>query len=318
VDTTAAELAATDALWPLVASWYVAALEGLLRSGLASGYRDARDELMVGRGRVLAVGTARLLLKGRARLDCQYEEFDLDTPLNRVLRAAASAVAGSPALARDIRRRAKRAIDHMEGVGRLHAADVRTAWPERHTWRYAAPLQLARHVLAATGRGIDVGDEHGFAFLIRTPEMVEEALRRIAQAALGDVVTVEKRTRFLTGSAHSLTPDVSFGTQAVGDVKYKVWRGDWDRADLYQLVAFATGFDVTNAVRIGFSATAPTPAPPKPAHVQVGRVSLARCDWPFEDSLSPQDAEESLTRQLRAWWAGLPRDASQLALALAR
>ena len=296
IDATLASLATAESLWPMVAAWYLAALERLLRSGLSSGYQPAREELPAARGRIAVGATSRAFYKGRITLDCEYEDFDVDTALNRMLKAAATAASASSALEWDLRRRARRATNHMEGVGRLVASDHLDARAERHTSRYALPLELARHVLSATGRGIDVGEAHGHAFLIRTPDMVEEGLRRVAVDALRDRTVVSKRTWFLTGSHHSLTPDLVFGRRAVGDVKYKVWSGDWDRADLYQLVAFATGFGVSDALRVDFAST-----DHGDSAVRVGPVQLAACDWVC-DTGSPHDAERALGVRLRAWW----------------
>lgn len=300
LDTSVADLSTAESLWPLVAGWYVASVERLLRSGLSSGYRDATADLAAARGRILAAATGRTLMKGGVSLRCEYQEFDVDTPLNRVLRAAAVAVMASPALGWGLRQRASRAVDHMEGVGRLLLSDFGDARPERHTSRYDVPVQLARHVLSATGRGLDAGDEYGYAFLIRTPEMAEEGLRRIAQAALADRTEVAKRTKFLRGSHHSLTPDVVFGTDAVGDVKYRLWAGDWDRTDLYQLVAFATGFAVEHAVRLGFAPEEHGTSP-----VRVGGVRLSTCDWTCDRVTSPAEAEAAFASRLLAWWSAV-------------
>lgn len=298
LDETEAELASAESLWPLIAAWYLSALERLLRAGLASGYQPDRAPLAAARGRIVAAPTAQGFLRGRTMLECEFEEFNVDTPLNRVLKGAASAVSASPVLTWDVRRRASRALQHLEGIGPLRRSDVGQAHAERHTHRYVLPLQLARHVLTATGRAIDSGPQHGYAFLIRTPEMVEQGLRAVIATAMADHATVTKRTLFLSGSHHSLTPDLAFGDAAVGDVKYKLWTGDWDRGDLYQLVTFATGFGVTRGVRVGFS---PTPHGPSP--VRVGPVGLAAVDWWCDASLDPLEAERDLKARLQDWWA---------------
>jgi 5-methylcytosine-specific restriction endonuclease McrBC regulatory subunit McrC len=307
LDASTTNLRSATSLWPLVATWYLSSLERVVRSGLASGYRPVREELTLVRGRVETAPTMRGFFKGRATSTCSYDEFDVDTPLNRVLRAAASAVARSQALAPELRRRATRSIRHMEGVTGLTTSDVGQAQVERHTRRYAAALPLARHVLAATGRGIEAGDDAGEAFLIRTPEMVEEALRRLAREALAGRTEVARQTVHLPGSHHSLTPDLAFGDRAVGDVKYRMWAGDWDRQDLYQIVAFATGFRVRHGVRVGFA-----PSSHGLSTVVVGPVSLAACDWPADPAISADEAERSLSCQLRRWWDSVaqPEDVS--------
>lgn len=297
LDTTKADLQRAESLWPLLAAWFINCLERLLHAGLANGYRHERGELGAARGRIEALATARLLTRGRARLMCEYEEFDADIPINRVVRAAALAVAGSKVLDHRLRQRSMRLLSHMEGVGQLMPSDLRHE-PERSSARYMVPWKMALHVLRATGRGINVGAEHGWAFLIRTPEMVEEALRRIIGAALTGHVQVVKKGRRLRGSIHTLTPDLCFGDLAIGDVKYKLWSGDWDRADLYQLVAFATGFGVTEALRAGFLGGG------KPGHsVEVGQVTTATIDWPSISELRPEEAEEAFIAAARTWWA---------------
>ena len=306
IDTSTANLSTAESLWPLVAAWFLVALERLLRGGLSSGYRETRDELKVARGRIAPAPTSRAFMKGRVLLDCEYEDFDVDTPLNRVLKAAGMAVAGSAALDWDLRRRATRAMNHMEGIGRLGPNDLAAARPERHTSRYAAPLQLAKHILLATGRGIEIGEEHGYAFLIRTPDMVEEGLRRVAGEALGGRVAVAKRTWFLRGSHHSLTPDIVFGNMAVGDVKYKLWAGDWDRSDLYQLVTFATGFGVTEGLRLGFATVGSSPQT-----VHVGPVRLSVCDWLCDGTVGPPDAERRFASAIQEWWGRVEAASSE-------
>lgn len=297
LDSTDADLTSAATLWPLVAGWYVSALEHLLRWGLSNGYRESTGELAAARGHINPTSTTLLLLKGRAFVDCRFEDYDLDMPMNRVLRAAAGIVAASDTLDPALRRRARRAVDHMEGVTSLRPSDLAQA-PDRQTSRYTPALDLARHVLQGTGRGLESGPEHGFAFLIRTPEMIETALRQIVSEALAEQVEVSKKTVLLKGSAHSLTPDLRFGSHAVGDVKYKLWPGDWPRADLYQLVAFATGFSVAEALRVGFASV-----PHSSALVSVGSISLRTCDWIAADDLAPAEAEAALVDALVTWWA---------------
>lgn len=296
LDVERASLESAETLWPLVAAAYLSSLECLIRAGLASGYQEARADLRSARGRIITATTATALMKGRVALQCEFEDFSVDTALNRVLKAAAERVAMSGNLSWDLRRRAARVIQHLEGISELRPLDLVTARPERHTSRYVLPLQLARHVLDSTGRAVEAGLEAGFGFLIRTPEMVEEALRRTVASALEGLTEVTKETLALRGSHHSLTPDLAFGSLAVGDVKYKVWAGDWDRADLYQLVAFATGFRVNAGLRVGF-----TPEPHGRADIRVGKIQLSTCDWAYS-GLEPHEAEERFVQEIRAWW----------------
>lgn len=298
VDDSDAELESADSLWSLLATWFLNAVEPILQAGLYSDYRSERDDLRVVRGKVMVAATMRSSFRGRIDIGCEFEEFDADSPLNRVLRAAAATVSRSRVLDRRLRSRAIRVTGQMDGVGDLRSSDTLAA-PDRLTSSYLPAWQFALHILRAAGRGLDAGSERGWTFLIRTPDMIEEGLRRIIADEFAAAVKVTKRRLFLSGSHHSLTPDLCFGQSAVGDVKYKLWSGDWDRADLYQLVTFATGFGVTQGLRVGFRH-----GHLDRARVNVGPVSIQTCDWPCLVS-DPQEAELQFRAHVQTWWQSL-------------
>jgi hypothetical protein len=85
--------------------------------------------------------------------------------------------------------------------------------------------------------------------------MVEAGVRRILQDALGPHRLRKQRFQ-LADSSVSFNPDLVFddGT-AVGDVKYKLSSGDWNRQDLYQAIAFAEAFGAEDAVVVRFRTT---------------------------------------------------------------
>jgi 5-methylcytosine-specific restriction endonuclease McrBC regulatory subunit McrC len=236
-----------------------------------------------------------MVLRSRVTLDCTFEVYDADTPLNRTLRAAAKVVERSQELSADLRRRASRATGHLEEVGTIRPGDALID-PGSEDARYRAPVELARHILAGTGRSVGHGSARGQSFLIRTPELVEDALRSVAAEALAGRTQVSKATRLLRGSAHSLTPDLYF-TDAVGDVKYKLWPGEWDRADLYQLAAFATGFRVRQGLRVGITDEAHDDA-----CVEVGDVTLRCIDWVASAATPPSKAHDDLRQRIVRWW----------------
>lgn len=295
VDRSPSSLALAPHLWELVARWYVDALSSLLRSGLASSYHEHRAELATVRGRLVPGSTTMRLLQGRVSLDCEYDEFSVDTPLNRLLLAAARHVGQSALLSADVRRVARRSAAQMEGVGQLRRNDLH-AEPERATGRYRVAVDFAKSVLAGVGVDLAAGGARGTVFLLPTPLAVEAGLRSIVQDALAGLMDVRAGRRALPGTSLTLNPDLQFGAMAVGDVKYKVWEGEWLRSDLYQLVAFATGFGVEHVLHLGFGAEAPAP-------LQVGGVRVHAVQWPVHEHLDAQQAEGVVRERLRAWWA---------------
>ena len=120
-------------LWELVAQWFVSAIERLLRTDLLRDYSLAEEFLSAKRGRMSVLTTTRAHYRGRIGLHCEFDEFGSDTPLNRVLRAAARVVVGSPAVGRPVRRRAAAAVARMEG-----------AWDRSDTLTFGPSLTAGR------------------------------------------------------------------------------------------------------------------------------------------------------------------------------
>jgi hypothetical protein len=180
-------------------------------------------------------------------------------------------------------------------VGELRPGDVYHA-PERRSAHYAMGLQLARHVLAATGRAAAAGPAPAWTFLIRTPELIEDAVRAILRQGLHDLVDVSKSGIQLRPSKLGLNPDLVFGGIAVGDVKYSLLAPDWNRPHLYQAVAFATGYRVTRAGVFGFMLKGPSPP-----QLQVGPVGLTAFAWLSDETVAPETAEATLLDEARSW-----------------
>ena len=89
------------------------------------------------RGTVQAMETANAYYQGRVSFSCLFDEFGLDSPMNRVLRAAAATVASAPILKPELRRRARRALSRFMDVGDLRPGDIHHL-PERRSAHYEA------------------------------------------------------------------------------------------------------------------------------------------------------------------------------------
>ncbi len=282
-------------LWELILHWYTSELETLLRRGLLRDYEETYDDLPVLRGSVDAVATGRRYYQGNLAFDCAFDEFDFDTPPNRLLAAAARTVVGVPAGDVMLRRRARRGLSRFERVSELRLGDLR--WQtDRRAGYYSTATTLARHIIRGVGRTISHGQEPVTSFLIRTPEMIEAGLRTVLQQELPDR-TIEKRGRQLKGSTMTLNPDLVFDSgDSVGDVKYKLLSGDWPRADLYQLVAFATGFRARKGVLIHFAGERDQDLP----SLRVGDVQLHAASWLARVEIEPEEALSGLAVAVKA------------------
>lgn len=295
MDTAPVRAAAGDSLFDLLARWLVQSVERVLRRDLMKEYEAQRAQLTHVRGRIGIKETTLDIALGRARVTCEFEELVRDNSLNRVLLAALRLVCSAPFAASDVRSRARRAGARFDEVSELRHDDLRvTVTPK--TAYYADSLAIAKALLRGASRRLDAGGQVAWAFLIRTPEDIEAGIRKVLQDALGPTFKIEKRGMALLPSTKRLNPDLVLDNVAIGDVKYKLQDSDWDTGDLYQAVAFATGFKVKEAAIITFSKERAAHAP-----LQVGDVRVSNFLWPADESMLPSEAATHLSSAVRTW-----------------
>ena len=283
-------------LWDLVAEWYVNAAEQLLRRGLLKDYRSTIDEVQSIQGSPQPLETAQLFYRGVLGAVCEFDEFDEDSPLNRVVAAAARAVASSPLLGLDLRRRALRVHSRFDHVSDLLPGDL-LVQVDRRSHYYGPPLNLAKHVLASIGRLPTSGEHLAWSFLIPTPNMVESGLRALLALHLAHR-KVRKEALSLGGSQMTVNPDLVFDDDlVVGDIKYKTEIVEWSRSDLNQTVAFATAFRASAGVVIAFgdeySVSLPTPV--------FGDLPVKFVRWCASASITPEAASLALASTIEDW-----------------
>ncbi len=296
LDETPIHASVSPSLWELVARAFVEATERLLRLGLIRDYREVSDTLDAAAGRIDVLGTTRHYYAARLALDCVFDDFSFDTPLNRVVLAAIREVAESPLLPASLRLRSVRLLAWLDGVGDLQPLDM-TVEVDRRTRHYDGPLRLARHILRHVGRHLADGSNVSWSFLIRTPEMVERGLLGILADRLGPMRVRKGRFR-LAGSTLTFNPDLVFdGGRAIGDVKYKLSTGEWDRADLYEVIAFAEAYRATQGLILRFR----RPGVPALPDLSVGAKTIHEVTWAADPSVDPIDAANAVADQVAQW-----------------
>jgi hypothetical protein len=296
LDEQTAELAIGESMWELVARWFVDASERLLRLGLVRDYLEVTSTLETVSGRIELHATVAHYYAGRLAVDCTYDDYGYDTALNRVLLAALREVAQSRLLAPALRRRSKGLITRLDDVGELQPGDL-AARLDRRTSHYGIASGLALHVLRHLGRHLTHRSDAAWTFLIRTPELVEAGIRALLADELGSA-RVTKEGRQLVGSSLTFNPDLVFDSgAAVGDVKYKLSRGDWNRADLYQTIAFAEAFGSNRGVVVRFRHPGIAAAP----DLLVGKKSIHEVTWVADDSIPAAEAGRKMAKDVAAW-----------------
>lgn len=297
VDDSPTRVGSSQELRELVCRWLLAEAERVLRLGLHRDYSEYEDELSEVRGSVKPVPTVLANLSGRVSVHCTYSELDEDAAINRLIKAGCAAVASDPAIDIFQRRRARRLVMAMGPVGSLGESDWRFQATRLHA-RYSRVLPLAKLVLASRGASMEAGGVVGTCFLIPTPGIVESGLRSILANALSPM-DVRKRGLLLAEGGITLNPDlVVDGGRIVGDVKYKYFGGDWDRASFNQIVAFASGFEAERGFIVGFrqreDGLVPLPA-------AVGKIRVRKFAWVASPGTDPVLSESMIAEEIRAW-----------------
>ena len=280
----------------LISRWFLASAEQLLRRGLLSDYSARFDDLRAARGRVQVLPTTRAVLTGRPVIHCEFDEFSIDSALNRILRAAASLTASSVGLESGLRLRATQLTSRIEPVTALRPSDLREGLDRRSAY-YRDAITLARCIISGHAGTLGIGEVAAGTFLFRTPEAVEEGIRRILASELQGHCRVHKTGLSISGARkRRLNPDLVFNdNEAIGDVKYAVLGNGLKRSHIYQLTTFATGYRASSALLVGFGDQATTD------HAYVGDVRIDALNWDLA-AASPRLAAASLADSVLTWW----------------
>lgn len=283
-------------LTTVVARWLIEAAERLLRQGVRKDYTDKIDEVDQVQGSLKPFETTLLTSMGVPRAVCSFQEFSEDTMLNRVVKAACLKVSQMKSVDSIVRDRARQVVYRMDSVSTIQTNDLKVRI-ERLTVNYTQLLGLSRLVLAGLGLTVAAGRHVGTAFLIRTPELIEDGLRSILKDGLQDI-KVTKRRLMLGDSGLSINPDLVFGnTIAIADVKYRTLGKHWSKSDLNQVVTFATGFRTNAAAVLGFS----TDDDALPRAVLIGDVKVNAFAWSASDGIAPHASADKFVATVRGW-----------------
>lgn len=313
----------SDVYVPTVWFAYADALRETLRADLHQDYEVRADELPFVRGRLDPFRTSLNVERGRLLFPVTYDELSPDNPINRVLRAAALAVARSARRLvsdREIRphdpyrtlvRTMRESAYRLSEAGPLRPGDS-DAPPPRLVRHQRRAYELAREVLRGSGRSLRQGGQSVTSFLQRTPDVVEAAIRILLDQQLRPALRVEKLSKVSVSGRLSFNPDLVICDArpgaalavATGDVKYKIRSShrtatdDWPRSTLNQAVTFATVFGVPRAFYVDFVKGNPIIVEPE----TIGSARYHHVSWPL--GWSPTDAASHVANEVAAVVAG--------------
>ena len=234
----------------------------VVRRGLPRRYRERQEDLNLLRGRL---DVTRQVTRFAARPDlfaCRFEEWSEDTPLNRVLKAAVSRLAGLTRSADSARRLAELAA-RLEFAGDSADPLREPVRLDRTNTAFHDVYRLARRFLAREWQDTASGGDSGFSLLFPMNELFEEFIgRSVVRAASAHRVHLQHCKHYAidsdAGPLFALRPDIVIDAPdgaVILDTKWKrVAFGDdklgIEQSDIYQMAAYGAAYRAKRVVLI--------------------------------------------------------------------
>jgi 5-methylcytosine-specific restriction enzyme subunit McrC len=235
--------------------------ERALSRGALSGYVHVDASLRTVRGRVRVSDQMSRRPGMLLPLEVSYDEFTIDIPENRILRAALRRILQLPRLSATMRGRLAHLDSQLDGVALLRAGAQLPAWSEsRANAHYRPALRLAELILRNMSAEAGPGRQRVASFVVNMAAVFEDFVTTALKEALTAVPgrTEPQYRCFLDESDGTRRPRVTMFADvvhviegkpvAVFDAKYKAssWSG-YPNADQYQMLAYCTALDVPRA-----------------------------------------------------------------------
>ncbi|MFB8369844.1 McrC family protein [Pseudarthrobacter sp. NPDC055928] len=238
--------------------------ERALDRGALNGYVHVEEALRTVRGRI-RVGDQMTRRPGMLLpLEVAYDDFTVDIPENRILRAAVRLMMQVPRLSEGVRERLAHIDSKLDGVSAVRFGAPLPAWTEsRLNERYVPALRLAEIILRNMSAEAGLGQHVVASFVVNMATVFEDFVTTAVREAL-DLYPGETRGQYETymdesevgyrnGDRVRMFVDIVHSVGGVPamvfDAKYKAASvaGAYPNADHYQMLAYCTALDVPSA-----------------------------------------------------------------------
>ena len=228
-----------------------------VRRGLPHRYRLREDDLPLLRGKLNVPRQLTRYAIRADRLACSFDELSVDTPLNRVLKAAVVRLAATTRSAANSRRLAE-LVARFEFVGDSANPFAEPVRLDRTNTAFHRLHRMARLLLGGDWQSTTTGAVEGDALLFPMNELFEEFVGLTLRAALSpQPVHLQHTGRYaLEGQQRrlfALRPDIVVNGDLVIDTKWKELKPGEptlgvEQADVYQMLAYARAYEATRLV----------------------------------------------------------------------
>lgn len=297
---------AADGLWAIVAETLCRNAERALARGVLLGYTTEHATSTVVRGRI-RVGDQVSRRPGRlVPVEVTHDEFTVDIPENRLLRASISRVLALPRVDAAIRTRLHHLLNRLTGVSPLAPGAPPPRWrPNRLNDRYRPALRIAELVLKTLS--FEVGED-GLSIASFVVNM-ETVFEDFVTAALTEAWSTDPgRTERQYEAKLDVDGKVSMKIDVVHlvddvprfvvDAKYKLASstGKYPNADHYQALAYCTALRVDRAWLVYSGSTARA----TPRRVLNSPVTIT--EYSLDLDVPPQDLIAQVEHLARSAW----------------
>jgi 5-methylcytosine-specific restriction enzyme subunit McrC len=240
-----------------------------LRRGLDCAYVERNENLPVLRGKILVGTHLRLNAMHPEKLFVAYDDFNPDTLLNRILKAACQRLLGIAVLA-GTQQLLRECLIDLADVEEIHVTEdcFDQIYLSRNNLRFSPLLEFSRLVLIGSSPQLRAGEVKTFALLFPMEKLFEQFIGSLIRRH-AEEIGIPRNQVSLQGKGHprwlvhtpdgpgrfALKPDILISdhlgnVQTIVDTKWKVLTRDVDdrkngvaESDMYQVFAYATKFE---------------------------------------------------------------------------
>ena len=242
-------------LFELLLRQFLSHVGDLVRKGIARTYVDQQENLVYLRGKLQLAEHIRMNSSDKSRLYCEFDEFEIDRPINRLIKGALETAAKTTQNAdnQQLCRELLFWFDRVQAT-RDVARDFRSMRHDRLVQHYQPAMPLCRLILEGLNPLTKQGENRALSMLFPMSRLFEDYVAAKLRSQLMGWSVRSQVSRYSIVARHlgspifRLEPDLEFtrGTQRlIGDTKWKLIdqsnRGNnygISQQDVYQLFAY--------------------------------------------------------------------------------
>ncbi len=291
------EAEATDDLWAALGETLARLGERATSGGVLQGYVSRDEALRTVRGRVRLSDQVTRRPGFMFPIEVTHDEYTVDIPENRILRAAVRRMLAVPKLNAGVRRRLLHLDRKLSDASLLVRGNRLPQWtPSRLNATYVPALRIAEVVLQNMVAEATPGKLHVSSFVVNMAKVFEdfvtvaltEALRKYPGRTVAQYKTYMDEPCSEGVPRIVLRPDivhfVGGEPTLIFDAKYKAAssNGQYPNADYYQMLAYTTAMGRTDAWLVYAGTGAP-------AHRRVRNSEISVYECPIDLSGTPSE-----------------------------